>query len=68
MENVKKDDRVIVVYKDENVCIELGRILSGGSMTTDEALDILGIDLDEWGQEQGWDGVDYEAVDFKYAE
>lgn len=54
-----------VLYEDDYVSIELGEILTNRSITTEEALNSLGIDLEEWAQEQGWDGVDYECVTFK---
>lgn len=52
-------------YEDENGTIVLGQILTNHSMSTEEALEILEINLEAWGKEQGWDGVDYECVVFR---
>ena len=55
-----------VVYRDETGEYEIGNITANHSMTTDEALSLLGIDLDEWADEQGWDGVDPNCVELVY--
>lgn len=42
--------------------ILLGEIMTNHSMTVDEALDCLGIDMDEYALEKGWDDWDYEEL------
>ena len=42
--------------------ILLGEIITSHSMTVDEALDCLGIDMDEYATDQGWDDWDYEEL------
>lgn len=59
-------NRITLVYEDENEFIELGKILTNHSMTTEEALDILDIDLEKWAKDQEWDNVDYECLDLRY--
>lgn len=55
-----------VIYKDENGELTIGEIITNRSMTVGEALEILGIDLDKWADEQGWDGVDPDCVELIY--
>lgn len=44
----------------------LGEILTNHSMTVDEALELLDIDMDEFAQEQGWDDWDWEELRMEY--
>lgn len=44
----------------------LKEILTDHSMTVDEALEISGIDMDEYAQEQGWDDWDWEELRTEY--
>jgi hypothetical protein len=46
--------------------ILLGEIMTNHSMTVDEALDCLGIDMDEYASEQGWDDWDWFALRMEY--
>ena len=41
---IEKDDRIKVLYDGEVI----GRILTNHSMTINEALDLIGVDPDEW--------------------
>lgn len=52
-------------YEDEYGAVKIGEILTNHRMTTDEALDLLGIDLQEWANEQGWEAADPNCVVFK---
>ena len=57
-----KDDRLTLVYQEGDVRVELGKILTNKSISIDDALRILGIDMDSFADKQGWDGWDYEVV------
>lgn len=46
----------------------LGRILTNHGLTIEEALDLLGIDMDKYAAEQGWDGWDYEQLSLELEE
>ena len=51
------------LYYDE---ILLGTIMTNHSMTVDEALDCLGIDMDKFAAEQDWDDWDWFALRMEY--
>lgn len=53
----------ILVYADEISFDILGGILTNHSMSVDDALRQLSIDMDTYADEQCWDGWDYEALD-----
>lgn len=55
-----------VCYKDENINIEIGEIITNHSMCVGEALECLGIDMDVWADEQGFDSWDYDAIVMEY--
>lgn len=61
-----KDDRITLVYDELGVRIELGKILTNHSVSVDDALRILGIDMDAFAAAQGWDGWNYEALKLEY--
>lgn len=46
--------------------IVLGEILTNHSMSIDDAIKLLDIDMDLYAQEQGWDDWDYECLSIKY--
>lgn len=65
IENYMQDSKtnLLLVYKDENTFNILGGILTNHSMTIDEALKLLEIDMNTFVEEQGWEDWDYEALD-----
>lgn len=44
----------------------LGEVITNHSMTVDEALDLLDIDMDEVAKENGWDDWDWEELRMEY--
>ena len=62
----KTDDRIRIAYAEDGFDpIVIAEIMTNQSMTVWEALDVAGIDMDEWAAEQGWtDGWDPDAVQF----
>ena len=44
----------------------LGEVITNHSMTVDEALEVLGIDMDKVAQENGWDDWDFEELRMEY--
>lgn len=61
-----KDDRITLVYEENDIRIELGKILTNHSMRVDDALEILGIDMDKVASANGWDGWNFEALKLEY--
>lgn len=57
-----KDDRLTLVYADGNIRVELGKILTNKSISIDDALRILGIDMEVFADKQGWDGWNWECL------
>lgn len=53
----------VLIYQDENVVEILGGIMTNHSMSVDDALKLLDIDMDKWSEEQGWDGWDWGALE-----
>lgn len=51
-----------LMYIANNIAIYLGSILTNHCMTTDEALNFLGVDMDQVAHAQGWDDWDPEAL------
>lgn len=66
VEEYMKDSNAsdLLVYAEYNVFEILGGILTNHSMSVDDALDLLDIDMDAFAEEQGWDDWNYEALDF----
>ena len=53
-ENKERNMKLVIRYEDE----VLGTVDTNRGMTVWEALDLLGIDMDEYAAYQGWDGWD----------
>lgn len=53
---------MVLVYEENNIRLELGTILTNHSMTIDEALELLEIDMDKVADEQHWDDWNFEAL------
>lgn len=54
----------MILYYDT---ILLGVIFTNQSLTVDEALNCLGINMDEFAYKQGWDDWDYECLRLEVA-
>lgn len=59
-------DRVVLSYKEDEEKIELGRILVNHSISVDEAINILDINLDEVATINGWDDWKYESLKLEW--
>ena len=46
--------------------IELGTIYTNRGMDVMEALDLLGIDMDQYAEDNGWDGWDFGELEMVY--
>lgn len=54
-----------IVYRDEENEIVVGEFSGNMSYTVDQALDIAGVDMDKFAEENGWDGWDWNCLDFR---
>ena len=52
-------------YKDETGEIVLGHCLTNHSISVDDALRIIGIDMDAYADTSGWDGWDWGCLDLR---
>lgn len=62
IENTGYDGNVLLVYCEGGEFEILGGIFTNHSMTVDEALEILDIDMDDLVEGLGWDGWDVDAL------
>lgn len=62
IENTKHEGNMMLVYADGSTFEIIGGILANHSMSVDDAIDLLGIDMDAWADGQGWEDWDYEAL------
>jgi metal-dependent HD superfamily phosphatase/phosphodiesterase len=53
-------------YNDNGNKILLAEVMTNHSMSIDDALNLAGIDMDEWAEEQGWDNWDYGALEMEW--
>ena len=54
-----------VIYNDCDEKIVLGEIMTNHSLSVFEAIDILGIDLEEWRESLGWENYDLNCFAFE---
>ncbi|HIX42795.1 MAG TPA: hypothetical protein H9983_05925 [Candidatus Kurthia intestinigallinarum] len=54
-----------VIYNDCDEKIVLGEIMTNHSLSVFEAIDILGIDLEEWRESLGWEDYDLNGFAFE---
>ena len=53
---------VLLVYADDYVFEVIGGVLTNHSMSVDDILDLLDIDMDEYAQENDWEDWDFGAL------
>lgn len=66
-ENYEKEQRNMlkIIYTDttdNNKRYTVAEVVTNHSMTIDQALELAGVNMDEWARQQGWDGYDYESL------
>src|SRR5699024_5347574 len=53
---------VKIMYED----VLVGKVMTNRSLTVDEALELIDFDEQEFLEEQGWDGIDYNELKLVY--
>ena len=53
-------------YNDNGNKILLTEVMTNHSMSIDDALNLAGIDMDKWAEDQGWDNWDYGALEMEW--
>jgi hypothetical protein len=64
----KEKDMLYIYYKDETGTYLIGEIMTNRSITVDEALEIAGVDMDQWADAKSWDGYDWNCIELSYKE
>jgi hypothetical protein len=54
-----------IVYKDQTGEYVVGHCVTNHSISVDEALDIAGIDMDAYAEQNGWDGWDWGCLELR---
>jgi hypothetical protein len=62
----KEYDMLYIYYKDETGTYLIEEIMTNRSITVDEALEIAGVDMDQWADAKGWDGYDWNCITLSY--
>lgn len=62
IEQAQHSGNFLLVYADDYTFEIVGGNLTNHSISVDDALDLLGVDMDAWAAEQGFDGWDWEAL------
>jgi len=55
---------LIYVHDENNVEI-IAKFSSDRGLTIDQALCLCGVNMDDYADEQGWDGYDYNSLEFR---
>ena len=53
-------------YNDNGNKILLTEVLTNHSMSVEDVLNLTGIDMDKWAEDQGWDDWDYGALEMEW--
>lgn len=58
-----------IIYRHDEDNIEvIDQFSTDRGLTVDQALDLCNINMDEYAEQQGWDGYDYNSLDFRLIE
>ena len=49
-------------YNNNGTPILLAEVTTNHSMSIDNILDLVGIDMDKWAEDQGWDNWDFDDL------
>lgn len=62
IEQTEHSGNMLLVYADSDVFEIIGGVLTNHSMSVDDALEVIDVDMDAWAEKQGWDGWDWDAL------
>lgn len=62
IEQSQHNGNMLLIYADNYSFEIINGILANHSMTVDDAINLLGVDMDAWAAKQGFDGWDQEAL------
>ena len=57
--------QIIYVHGDDDKEV-IGNIITNRSLTVEEVLEIIGVNMDNYGVERGWEGYDPLAIRLEY--
>lgn len=58
-----------IIYRHDSENTEVIATFSGNmDLTIDQALDLCNVNMDDYAEEQGWDGYDWNSIDFRVVE
>ena len=58
-----------IIYRHDEDNIEvIDQFTTDRGLTVDQALDLCNINMDKYAEQQGWDGYDYNSLDFRLIE
>lgn len=58
-----------IIYRHDEDNIEvIDQFSTDRGLTVDQALDLCNINMDKYAEQQGWDGYDYNSLDFRLIE
>lgn len=53
----------VLYYRENGISLKLGEMLTNQSLTIDEAMEFMDIDMDKVVSDNGWDGWNFEALE-----
>ena len=62
IENAEHKGNMLLVYADNNIFEIIGGILANHSMSIDNAVDLLDLDMDTWATSHGLENWDYDFL------
>lgn len=57
---------VKLFYEENGEKILIGEVVTNHSMSIDDILSLLDINMDDFAEQQGWDGWNYEALKMEW--
>lgn len=55
-----------IIYNDDGNITVVDSFSGNMGLTVDQALELCGVDMDEFADNQGWDGWDWNSLDIRF--
>lgn len=52
-----------LIYKDETGSYQIAAVVTNHSMSINDILQLSGVDMNQWADDQGWDGWDWDNLE-----